>query len=177
MSRIGKLAVAVPSGVDVTVDGQSVSAKGKLGTLGVTIVDDIAVAMEDGTVKVKPRTNSRFARNMWATARAQVFNIVQGVSEGFKKDLEINGVGYRAQVQGKDLVLTLGYSHEVRYAIPEGIDIKCEKPTAIAISGADKQQVGQVAAVIRDFRGPEPFKGKGIKYAGETIVRKEGKKK
>lgn len=177
MSRIGKLAVAVPSGVDVTVDGQSVSAKGKLGTLAVTIVDDIAVAMEDGAVKVTPRSKSRFARNMWATARAQVRNIVQGVSEGFKKDLEINGVGYRAQVQGKDLVLNLGYSHEVRYAIPTGIDIKCEKPTAITVSGADKQQVGQVAAVIRGFRGPEPFKGKGIKYADETIVRKEGKKK
>jgi large subunit ribosomal protein L6 len=177
MSRIGKHPVAVPSGVQVSVSGQTVTAKGKLGQLSVRVVDEISVALEDGKVTVQPRTNSRFARNMWATSRTVVNNIVKGVDQGFTTNLEINGVGYRAAVQGKDLVLQLGYSHEIRYPIPEGIKIATERPTAIAISGYDKQRVGQVAAEIRAMRPPEPFKGKGVKYADETILRKEGKKK
>jgi large subunit ribosomal protein L6 len=177
MSRIGKHPVAVPSGVQVNVKGQTVTAKGKLGELSVDIVDDVAVSMEDGKVAVNPRNNSRFARNMWATSRTQINNIVTGVDKGFTRNLEINGVGYRAAVQGKDLVLQLGFSHEVRYPIPEGIKMVTEKPTSISISGYDKQKVGQVAAEIRSVRPPEPFKGKGVKYDTETILRKEGKKK
>jgi len=177
MSRIGKHPVAVPSGVTVSVEGQTVKAKGKLGEMSYTAHDEITVAMEDGKVVVKPRTNSRKAYDLWATSRSRVNNIVKGVAEGFSRKLEINGVGYRAQVQGKDLVLQLGYSHDVRYPIPEHIQIVCEKPTEITISGRDKQQVGQVAAEIRGWRPPEPFKGKGVKYAEETILRKEGKKK
>jgi large subunit ribosomal protein L6 len=177
MSRIGKKPVAVPSGVEVKVAGQTVSAKGKLGQLSVTVPDDVAVAMEGNVVTLKPRVETRRARSMWGTSRTLVNNIVNGVTSGFNEQLEINGVGYRAAVQGKDLVLQLGYSHEVRYPIPAGIAIKCDKPTSISISGADKQQVGQVAADIRSYRGPEPYKGKGIKYETETILRKEGKKK
>lgn len=177
MSRIGKLAVAVPSGVDLKIDGQSVTAKGKLGELHLDVIEEVSVSLEGSEVKVMPRSQSKLARNMWATTRTLINNMVVGVSEGFKKELEINGVGYRAQVQGKELVLALGYSHEVRYAIPEGIEIKCEKPTSILVSGHNKQQVGHVAAEIRAWRGPEPYKGKGIKYVDETIVRKEGKKK
>jgi large subunit ribosomal protein L6 len=177
MSRIGKKPVAVPSGVEVKVAGQTVSAKGKLGQLSVTVPDDVAVAMEGNVVTLKPRVETRRARSMWGTSRTLVNNIVNGVTSGFNEQLEINGVGYRAAVQGKDLVLQLGYSHEVRYPIPAGIAIKCDKPTSISISGADKQQVGQVAADIRSYRGPEPYKGKGIKYESETILRKEGKKK
>lgn len=177
MSRIGKKPVAVPSGVEVKVAGQTVSAKGKLGQLSVTVPDDVTVAMEGNVVTLKPRVDTRRAKSMWGTSRTLVNNIVNGVTTGFSEQLEINGVGYRAAVQGKDLVLQLGYSHEVRYPIPAGIAIKCDKPTAISISGADKQQVGQVAAEIRSYRGPEPYKGKGIKYESETILRKEGKKK
>lgn len=167
----------VPAGVQVTVQGQHVTAKGKLGQLEMDVVGDIAVAMDDGKITVKPRHESRFARVMWATSRTLINNMVVGVSQGFKKNLEINGVGYRAQVQGRELVLQLGYSHDIRFPIPDGITIKCEKPTAIEISGFDKQRVGQIAAEIRSFRAPEPFKGKGIKYDYETILRKEGKKK
>ncbi|NBB84069.1 MAG: 50S ribosomal protein L6 [Alphaproteobacteria bacterium] len=177
MSRIGIHPVTVPDGVNVAIDGKTVSAKGKLGELSMTLVDEVAVTMEDGRITVEPKTEKRFARNMWATTRTQINNLVVGVSQGFTRNLEINGVGYRAQVQGRDLVLQLGFSHEVRYPIPEGIDIKCERPTAIAISGANKQRVGQVAAEIRGFRPPEPYKGKGVKYAEETLLRKEGKKK
>jgi large subunit ribosomal protein L6 len=177
MSRIGKKPVAVPSGVEVKVAGQTVSAKGKLGQLSVTVSDEVAVTMEGNVVTLKPRTDTRRANAMWGTSRTLVNNIVNGVAAGFTEQLEINGVGYRAAVQGKDLVLQLGYSHEIRYPIPEGIAIKCDKPTAITIAGADKQQVGQVAAEIRSYRGPEPYKGKGIKYESETILRKEGKKK
>jgi large subunit ribosomal protein L6 len=177
MSRIGIHPVTVPDGVNVAIDGKTVSAKGKLGELSMTLVDEVAVTMEDGRITVEPKTEKRFARNMWATTRTQINNLVVGVSRGFTRNLEINGVGYRAQVQGRDLVLQLGFSHEVRYPIPEGIDIKCERPTAIAISGANKQRVGQVAAEIRGFRPPEPYKGKGVKYAEETLLRKEGKKK
>jgi large subunit ribosomal protein L6 len=177
MSRVGKNPVEVPSGVEVAVKGSIVSAKGKLGTLEYVATNDVQLTLEDGKIVVKPMNNSKRARSMWGTARSRVQSIVTGVAEGFKKDLAINGVGFRAAVQGSDLVLQLGYSHDVIYPIPTGIEIKCEKPTAITISGADKQQVGQVAAEIRGFRKPEPYKGKGIKYDGEIIRRKEGKKK
>ena len=177
MSRIAKHPVAVPAGVEVTVSGQDVTAKGKLGVLSMTVIDDVAVARDGDLITVIPRSNSRLAQNMWATSRSLINNLVVGVSEGFTKGLEINGVGYRAAVQGKELVLQLGYSHEIRYPIPDSIEIKCARPTAIAVSGRDKQQVGQVAAEIRAMRKPEPFKGKGVKYVGETILRKEGKKK
>jgi large subunit ribosomal protein L6 len=169
--------VEVPSGVEVAVKGSIVSAKGKMGTLEYVATKDVQLTLEDGKIVVKPLNNSKRARSMWGTARSRVQSIVTGVAEGFKKDLAINGVGYRASVQGSDLVLQLGYSHDVIYPIPTGIEIKCEKPTAITITGADKQQVGQVAAEIRGFRKPEPYKGKGIKYDGEIIRRKEGKKK
>ncbi len=177
MSRIAKHPVTVPSGVEVRIDGQDVTAKGKLGQLSLRLIDEVGVAQDGDKITVEPRSNSRLARNMWATSRTLINNLVLGVSEGFTKQLEINGVGYRAAVQGKDLVLQLGYSHEVRHPIPEGITVKCERPTAITISGADKQRVGQMAAEVRAYRKPEPFKGKGVKYADETILRKEGKKK
>ena len=177
MSRIAKNPVSVPSDVQVTISGQDITAKGKLGQLSMRVIDEVAVAQEGDRISVTPRSNSRLAKNMWATSRTLINNLVVGVSEGFQKQLEINGVGYRAAVQGKDLVLQLGYSHEVRHPIPDGITVKCERPTAITISGADKQRVGQVAAEVRAYRKPEPFKGKGVKYATETILRKEGKKK
>jgi large subunit ribosomal protein L6 len=177
MSRIGKLPVSVPQGVDLKIDGQEVTAKGKLGQLQLVVNSEIAVAHSDGNVSVEPRSNSRQARILWATTRTLINNMVVGVSDGFSKKLEINGVGYRAQVQGKDLILQLGFSHEVRYPIPEGVKIVCERPTAIEVSGYDKQKVGQVASEIRSWRPPEPFKGKGVKYEDETILRKEGKKK
>lgn len=177
MSRVGQMPVNVPSGVDVQIAGQQVTAKGKLGQLSVTLVDEVEVAREDDKIWVKPRGESKRARTMWGTSRSLVNNLVQGVAEGFTINLEINGVGYRAAVEGKELVLQLGYSHEVRHAIPDGIEIKCERPTAITVSGADRQKVGQVAAEIRAYRKPEPYKGKGIKYADEIVLRKEGKKK
>ena len=161
----------------VTNSGQQVTAKGKLGQLSMRVHEEISVALEDGRVVVQPRTQSRKARQLWATSRTLVNNLVVGVSTGFNQNLEINGVGYRAAVQGSDLVLNLGFSHEVRYPIPDGITMKCEKPTSISISGADKQRVGQIAAEIRAWRPPEPYKGKGVRYAAETILRKEGKKK
>jgi len=177
MSRIGKHPVAVPSGVTVKMDGKLISAKGKLGELSMTVHDEIDAKFEDNQVSVAPIGNSKLAKTLYATTRTNVANMVKGVSEGFKKDLEITGVGYRAQIRGKTLVLQLGYSHDVEYPIPDGIDIKCEKPTSVSISGADKQQVGQVAAEIRSKRPPEPYKGKGVRYADEQILRKEGKKK
>jgi len=177
MSRIGKNPVIVPSGVDVTVDGQHVTAKGKLGELAVTLADLVAISKEDDKIWVRPQGNTKSARQMWGTAKSVIQGLVTGVSEGFRVRLEINGVGYRAQVQGKDLVLQLGYSHEIRYPIPEGITMQCEKPTSIEISGTDKQKVGQIASEIRAFRPPEPYKGKGVKHENEIIVRKEGKKK
>ncbi len=167
----------VPTGVDVAISGDLISAKGKLGSLQYRATDDVVVTMDDGKISVKPANDSKRARAMWGTARSRLQNMVTGVSEGFTRNLEINGVGYRAAVQGKTLVLQLGFSHDVNYPIPEGIDIKCERPTAIAVSGADKQKVGQVAAEIRSYRPPEPYKGKGIKYDDEIIRRKEGKKK
>ncbi|CAO3443142.1 LSU ribosomal protein L6p (L9e) [Azospirillum argentinense] len=177
MSRIGKHPVPVPAGVDVAVNGQLVTAKGKLGSLSLTLIDDITAKLEDGKVVVAPANDSKRARIMWATSRTLINNMVTGVNQGFTINLEINGVGYRAAVQGKELVMQLGYSHDVKYPIPEGITIKCDKPTAISVSGFDKQKVGQVAAEIRGWKKPEPYKGKGIKYDTETIIRKEGKKK
>lgn len=177
MSRIGKHPVAIPAGVEVKIDGPEIRAKGKLGQLSVRTVEDVAVTQDNGKITVTPRDAGRRAQVMWATTRTLINNIVTGVSQGFTKRLEINGVGYRAAVEGRDLVLQLGYSHEVRYPIPDGIAMKCERPTLIEISGIDKQRVGQVASEIRQYRLPEPFKGKGIKYEGETVRRKEGKKK
>jgi large subunit ribosomal protein L6 len=177
MSRIGKNPVTIPQGVEVKLDGQTVTAKGRLGQGSFTVVDDVAVELKDGKISVSPRGESRRARNMWGTSRTQVNNLVHGVANGFSEDLEINGVGYRAAVQGKELVLQLGHSHDIKYPIPAGITIKTEKPTSISITGPNKQQVGQIAAEIRAFRPPEPYKGKGVKYVSETIVRKEGKKK
>jgi large subunit ribosomal protein L6 len=177
MSRIGKKPVSVPKGVTASVDGQTVSAKGPKGELSVVLVDHVGVEMTDGGIAVQPRDESKTARAMWGMSRTLVQNIVTGVADGFQRRLEINGVGYRAQVQGKSLNLALGYSHDVNYAIPEGISIVTPKPTEIVISGIDKQKVGQVAAEIRRWRPPEPYKGKGVKHAGEFIFRKEGKKK
>lgn len=177
MSRIGKNPVIVPSGVDVTIDGQKVTVKGKLGELAVTLADLVLLSKEDDKIWVKPQGKTKHAREMWGTAKSIIQGLVIGVSEGIKVCLEINGVGYRAQVQGKDLVLQLGFSHEIRYPIPDGITMKCEKPTTIEISGTDKQRVGQIASEIRAFRPPEPYKGKGVKYENEILVRKEGKKK
>lgn len=177
MSRIGKNPVTVPDGVSVDVVGAIVTAKGKLGELSVELTDDVEVTQEDNLVWVKPSNDSREARKMWGTSKSVINNLVLGVSEGFTRKLEINGVGYRAQVQGKSLNLQLGFSHDVSYPIPEGIEIKCPDQTHIEIFGANKQKVGQVAAEIRAYRPPEPYKGKGIKYEDEYILRKEGKKK
>jgi large subunit ribosomal protein L6 len=177
MSRIGKSPVTVPQGVEVKLAGQTITAKGKLGEGTITLVDDVSAEMKDGHITVAPRSESRRARNMWGTSRTMVNNLVHGVSEGFTQNLEINGVGYRAAVQGKELVLQLGYTHDIKYPIPTGVSMKTEKPTTIAITGPNKQQIGQIAAEIRAFRPPEPYKGKGVKYAAETIIRKEGKKK
>lgn len=177
MSRIGKSPVAIPDGVSATLDGQTVTVKGPKGELSAVLVDDVLAKMGDDGVMVDPRDNSKRARSMWGMSRTLVANLVEGVTEGFSKTLEINGVGYRAEVQGKALKLNLGFSHEVIYPIPDGINIECPRPVEIIISGIDKQKVGQVAAEIRKFRKPEPYKGKGIKYAGEYVFRKEGKKK
>ncbi|HEX7007171.1 MAG TPA: 50S ribosomal protein L6 [Alphaproteobacteria bacterium] len=177
MSRVGKNPVVVPAGVEVKIDGTSVRAKGSKGEQVATFTDDVALELADGKLTVKPTNDSKQARMMWGTARNTIRNMVQGVSEGFKRELEINGVGYRANVEGRTLVLQLGYSHDVRYPMPQGIDIKVEQQRTILVSGADKRLVGQVAAEIRSFRPPEPYKGKGIKYKDETILRKEGKKK
>ena len=177
MSRIGKKAVQVPAGVTVNVSGQTVSVKGPKGELKEVLNEQVLVKMEQGGVKVDPINQTKLARSAWGMSRTLVANMVKGVTEGYTKSLEINGVGYRAAVAGKSLQLNLGYSHDVNYPIPPGIEIKTPKPTEIVITGINKQQVGQVAAEIREWRGPEPYKGKGIKYAGETIFRKEGKKK
>ncbi|MGJ4925823.1 50S ribosomal protein L6 [Bradyrhizobium sp. HKCCYLS2038] len=177
MSRIGKKPVTVPSGVTATVDGQTVKMKGPKGQLQFLVHDDVEVKFENGQVKVAPRSETKRARSLYGTARAQIANLVEGVTKGFEKKLEITGVGYRAAMQGKNLQLALGYSHDVVYQIPEGITIAVPKPTEITVTGIDPQRVGQVAAEIRAYRPPEPYKGKGVKYAGEFIFRKEGKKK
>lgn len=177
MSRIGKKPVTVPSSVTAGVDGQKVTAKGPKGELSYVVNDEVLVAMEDGAINVTPRDNSKDARSKWGMTRTMIENIVQGVTEGFERKLEINGVGYRAAMQGKNIQLALGFSHDVIYEVPEGVSAACPKPTEIVLTGIDKQQLGQVAAEIRKFRKPEPYKGKGVKYAEERIVRKEGKKK
>jgi large subunit ribosomal protein L6 len=177
MSRIGKKAVPIPAGVTANVEGQTVKVKGPKGAMQVVLPDDVSVVMAQGEVKVDPRNDGKRARSMWGTSRTLVNNLVTGVTKGFEKKLEITGVGYRAALQGKNLQIALGYSHDVIYAIPEGIAIATPKPTEIVVTGIDKQKVGQVAAEIRAFRPPEPYKGKGVKYAGEFIFRKEGKKK
>ena len=177
MSRVGKRPVAVPSGVTATVTGQTVKMKGAKGELSFLVPEEVTVAMENGAVSVAPRDGSKTARAKWGMSRAQVQSLVDGVTKGFEKKLEVNGVGYRAQVAGKALKLSLGYSHDIDYQIPAGITITTPKPTEIVVAGIDKQKVGQAAAEIRDFRGPEPYKGKGVKYANEFIFRKEGKKK
>ena len=177
MSRIGKKAVPVPSGVTANVEGQTIKVKGPKGALQLVLHDDVKVAMDKDGIQVDPRSETKRARSQWGTSRTLINNLITGVTKGFEKKLEITGVGYRAAVQGKNLQLQLGYSHDVVFAIPEGIAITTPKPTEITITGSDKQRVGQVAADIRDFRPPEPYKGKGVKYAGEYIFRKEGKKK
>ncbi|MBQ0708538.1 MULTISPECIES: 50S ribosomal protein L6 [unclassified Ochrobactrum] len=177
MSRIGKKPVPVPAGVTASVDGQIVKAKGAKGELSFVVHDEVLVKMEEGAVRVDPRDQSKEARSKWGMSRTMISNIFVGVKDGFEKKLEISGVGYRAAMQGKNLQLSLGFSHEVVYDVPAGITVAVPKPTEIVVSGIDKQQVGQVAAEIREYRGPEPYKGKGVKYAGEKIVRKEGKKK
>lgn len=177
MSRIGKKPISIPDGVQLTIDGQTVSAKGPKGELSVLLVDDVTVDRTDEGVAVNPVGTTKRARSMWGMSRTLVDNIVTGVSDGFEKHLEISGVGYRAALQGRNLHLALGFSHDVEFQVPEGIDIQCPKPTEVVISGIDKQKVGQVAAEIRGFRPPEPYKGKGVKYADEYVFRKEGKKK
>jgi large subunit ribosomal protein L6 len=177
MSRIGKKPVPVPAGVTASVDGQIVKAKGAKGELSFVVHDEVLVKLEDGAVSVDPRDQSKEARSKWGMSRTMISNIFVGVKDGFEKKLEISGVGYRAAMQGKNLQLSLGFSHEVVYDVPAGITVAVPKPTEIVINGIDKQQVGQFAAEIREYRGPEPYKGKGVKYAGEKIVRKEGKKK
>ncbi|MAH84864.1 MAG: 50S ribosomal protein L6 [Rhodospirillaceae bacterium TMED8] len=177
MSRIGKNPIELPDGVTIEVAGVVVTAEGKLGMLTATLTDDVEISQVDNLVIVNPRAGAPNAKKMWGTSRSVVANLVEGVSNGFTRKLEINGVGYRAQVQDKELVLQLGYSHDIKFAIPEGISIKCPDQTHVEISGSDKQKVGQVAAVIRAYRPPEPYKGKGIKYDDEYILRKEGKKK
>ncbi|NNC73419.1 MAG: 50S ribosomal protein L6 [Sphingomonadaceae bacterium] len=177
MSRIGKQPVALPDGVTAEIEGSELSVKGPKGTLTMSLADDLEYKVEDGKILVTPANDTKQARSFWGMQRTLVSNLVVGVTDGFTKTLEITGVGYRAQSQGKTLKLQLGYSHDVDYAIPEGIEIKTPDQTTVEISGIDKQQVGQVAAEIRKWRKPEPYKGKGIKYRGEYIFRKEGKKK
>jgi large subunit ribosomal protein L6 len=177
MSRIGKKPVAVPQGITAAVDGQTVTIKGPKGERKYVVNEEVLVKMEDGAIAVSPRDQSKDARSKWGMSRTQIDNIIHGLSNGFTRTLEINGVGYRAAMQGKNLQLSLGYSHEVVYEVPEGITVATPKPTEITVSGTDKQQVGQVCAEIRAYRSPEPYKGKGIKYADEVIVRKEAKKK
>ena len=177
MSRVGKNPVAVPSGVEVQLSGRTLSAKGALGMLQLVVSNEVTASLGDSAVTIAPNSETKRARAMWGTTRALVNNMVTGVSQGFSITLEINGVGYRAAVQGSTLNLQLGYSHDIPFPIPADVKIACERPTLITVSGADRQRVGQVAAEIRAYRPPEPYKGKGIKYATETVRRKEGKKK
>ncbi len=177
MSRIGKKPIVIPAGVTAKVEGQAISVKGGKGALSFTAPDDVSVSFADNQIAVSPRNETKRARAMWGMTRSVVNNLVIGVSKGFERKLEITGVGYKAAVAGKSLQLSLGYSHDVNFPIPEGIAIVAPKPTEVSISGIDKRQVGQIAAEIRSLRPPEPYKGKGVKYAGEFIFRKEGKKK
>ncbi len=177
MSRVGMLPIEVPEGVNLEIETDQVTAKGKLGELSMRVSKEVEVSHEENAVWVKPINDSKRARTMWGTTRSLLHNLVTGVSRGFEKRLAISGVGFRAQIQGKNLVLQLGYSHEITYSIPNGIKIEAPTQTEIVVSGADNQKVGQVAAEIRSFRKPEPYKGKGIRYIDEIILRKEGKKK
>jgi large subunit ribosomal protein L6 len=177
MSRVGKNPVRIPEGVMVEIAGQNITAKGKLGELSLILSDEVEVGKDGDQIWVKPRNEELLAQKLWGTSRGLINNLISGVNEGFERNLEINGVGYRAQVQGKELIMQLGFSHEIRFPIPEGIDIKCSDQTHISIRGADKQLVGQTVAKIRAFRPPEPYKGKGIRREGEYVFRKEGKKK
>jgi large subunit ribosomal protein L6 len=177
MSRIGKKPIDLPGGVSATVSGQSVEVKGPKGVRSFTATDDVTITLADGALSVKPRGTSKRARQQWGMSRTQVANLVTGVTTGFKKEMELVGVGYRAAAQGKNLKLSLGYSHDVEFSVPEGVTVVTPKPTEIVVEGIDQQLVGQVAANIREWRKPEPYKGKGIKYKGEFIFRKEGKKK
>jgi large subunit ribosomal protein L6 len=177
MSRVGKKPVAVPSGVTANIEGQTVKVKGPKGALQVVLHGDVSAKLEDGSVHVDPRNDTQQARAMWGTYRALVAKVIEGVTKGYERKLEINGVGYRAALQGKNLQLQLGYAHDIVYPIPEGVTIAVPKPTEIVITGVDAQKVGQAAAEIRAFRKPEPYKGKGVRYSGEFIFRKEGKKK
>ena len=177
MSRVGKNPITIPSGVEVTLADSILTAKGKLGELRLKTLPEVTVTVEGNLVQVVPASDDKFARAMWGTTRANIANMCKGVCDGFSKEMELVGVGYRAAVQGNRLQLQLAYSHDIYYDIPEGIEIKCDKPTSILVKGADKQVVGQVCAEIRAYRPPEPYKGKGIKFVGEQIFRKEGKKK
>ena len=177
MSRIGKKAVQIPAGVEANLKDRVLTVKGSKGSLEMTFVSEVDAKLEDGAVTVTPRGDGKRARSMWGMQRTLVDNIVQGVTEGFTKTLELNGVGYRAQMQGKNVNLQLGFSHDILYEVADGVEVKCPNQTTIVVSGIDKQKVGQVAAEIRNYRKPEPYKGKGVKYEGEYIFRKEGKKK
>jgi large subunit ribosomal protein L6 len=177
MSRVGKYPVGIPAGVQVALAGRTLTAKGKLGELSLELTDLVDATVDGGHVSVTPRSNETPARMMWGTTRALVASMVHGVSTGYAKTMEITGTGYRAAVQGSNLVMNLGFSHDVVYAIPQGIKVTCEKPTSIKVEGVDKRLVGQVCAEIRTWRPPEPYKGKGVKFVGEQIRRKEGKKK
>ena len=177
MSRIGKKPVVIPSGVTARLEGQTIAVKGAKGELKFTAPQEVSLSIDGGAVHVQPQSEDKRARAMWGMTRAQVANLVGGVTKGFEKKLEINGVGYKAAIAGKNLQLSLGYSHDILFPIPAGVTITTPKPTEITVAGIDKRQVGQIAAEIRAFRGPEPYKGKGVKYAGEFIFRKEGKKK
>ena len=177
MSRIGKRPVELPSGVEASVSGQTVSVKGPKGARDFTATDDVSITVDGNVVTVEPRGKSKRARQQWGMSRTMVQNLVTGVTDGFKKELEISGVGYRAQMQGNTLKLALGYSHDVDFEVPQGVTVTCPKQTEIVVEGIDQQVVGQVASKIREWRAPEPYKGKGIKYKDEYIFRKEGKKK
>jgi len=177
MSRIGKLPIPVASGVEVRLNGRELTLKGSKGELSLTAVSDVTLSQGDEGIEVKPMDDSKRARSMWGMTRALIANMMVGVTEGFNKTLELEGVGYRAQMQGSNVKLALGFSHDVVYEPPQGIQIQAPKPTEIIVTGADKQQVGQVAAEIRGYRPPEPYKGKGVRYQGEYVRRKEGKKK
>jgi len=177
MSRIGKHPVRIPSGVEVLLSNQTLTAKGRLGTLSLVVSNEVDASIADSAVTIAPKSDTKRSRAMWGTTRALVNNMVTGVSMGFSVNLEITGVGYRAQVQGDTLNLQLGYSHDIPFPIPDDVRITCERPTVITVSGADRQRVGQIAADIRAYRPPEPYKGKGIRYATEIVRRKEGKKK
>jgi len=177
MSRIGKKAVQIPTGVEANLNDRVLTIKGPKGSLDMTFVSEVDAKLEDSALTITPRGDGKRARSMWGMQRTLVSNLVEGVTEGFTKTLELNGVGYRAQMKGKNVNLQLGFSHDILYQVADGVEVKCPNQTTIIVSGIDKQKVGQVAAEIREYRKPEPYKGKGVKYEGEYIFRKEGKKK